>query len=130
MDARQIASAVAKLQDSIQRYDTQLAKPEYLTRKVLVDPVLKILGWEIPTPHLSEVEYHYAGKRVDYALFIKDTSRPVCFIEAKRKDMDLGLDVRENEILRRHRHCTAWWSTQPTGYGEKGCLHRKTFQFQ
>ena len=92
MAARQITAAVAELQTSIQRYDPQLTESEYLTRKVLVDPVLKILGWEIPTPGRTEVEYQYADKRADYALFIRGVTRPVCFIEAKRKGANLRLE--------------------------------------
>lgn len=98
-----IESTVKRLQDDIRRYERQLAKSEYLTRKVLVDQVLQILGWEIPTPRLAEVEYQYVGNRVDYALFIKNVSRPVCFVEAKRKGKHLGLNVRESNSLRRKR---------------------------
>jgi hypothetical protein len=55
------------------------------TRTILVDPVLKALGWDICDPNEVEQEYPMVdGKSVDYAL--KINGKPVLLVEAKALD--------------------------------------------
>jgi len=55
---------------------------EYPTRTILIDPLLKVLGWDVRDPEEVELEYPTIdGKSVDYAP--KINHKPVLFIEAK-----------------------------------------------
>lgn len=56
---------VSKLQDRIDRYNTQIN--ETTTRYILIDPVLRQMGWHLDDP--AEVEYEEGtGGRYDYRL--------------------------------------------------------------
>ena len=55
---------------------------ESAIRVAVVDPMLRILGWNTVNPTIVKVEYTVSGKRVDYALCNQE-SRPLVFIEAK-----------------------------------------------
>ena len=61
---------------------------EMSTRYIVVDPVLRSLGWDLSDPSQCIVEYATAGgsgslPRVDYALIGRDGC-PVVLVEAKR----------------------------------------------
>ena len=56
---------IKKLQDRINKYNTQIN--ETTTRYVLIDPVLRCLGWHLDDP--AECEYEEGvGGRYDYRL--------------------------------------------------------------
>ncbi len=65
---------------------------ETSTRYIVIDPILRALGWDLSDPAECIVEYavarraHYMATRVDYVL--KDaTGEPAIVIEAKRIDV-------------------------------------------
>ncbi len=68
-----------------------LSQNEYRTRIVLVDPVLRILGWNVDDPASVHLEYEVGRERADYALMSNDN--PVAVIEAKK----LGTQLEERE---------------------------------
>ena len=60
--------------------------PQYedKTRKQLIDPMLKALGWDLSDPKQVRVEYMTNnGKRADYAFFRTGKERPIVIVEAK-----------------------------------------------
>ena len=66
---------------------------ETSTRYIVIDPILRALGWELSNPTECVVEYavarrgNYQATRVDYVL--KDaTGEPAIVIEAKRIDVE------------------------------------------
>lgn len=80
---------------------------ETSTRYILIDPILRTLGWDISNPAECVVEYevarrgNYPATRVDYVL--KDsTGEPAIVIEAKRIDVEsddeLALDQMERYL--------------------------------
>ncbi len=80
---------------------------ETSTRYILIDPILRTLGWDTSNPAECVVEYEVARKgnypatRVDYVL--KDsTGEPAIVIEAKRIDVEsddeLALDQMERYL--------------------------------
>ena len=82
-------------------------QPETSTRYIVIDPILRALGWELSTPTECVVEYavarrgNYQATRVDYVL--KDaTGEPAIVIEAKRIDVEsddeLALDQMERYL--------------------------------
>ena len=62
---------------------------ETSTRYILIDPILRALGWDLSNPDECVVEYevarrgNYPATRVDYVLKCA-TGQPVVVIEAKR----------------------------------------------
>ena len=66
-------------------------KHETRTRNILVDPVLKALGWDVSTIGDVEVEYGTGdkNKRADYAL-LGANEEPLVLVEAKKLDLDLN----------------------------------------
>ena len=84
-----LVSALRDARHAIEHHREHLSKNEIRTRNVLVDPVLRALGWDVSILDEVDVE-HAAGKmRVDYALLGNDR-RPVVLIEAKKLDEDLN----------------------------------------
>ena len=85
MDRSNLVSAIAQAQQDIQQYRTKLVKSEYLTRKVLIDPVLEALGYSILGSGVA-VEYPYSGQtRADYALWSEPArGKPACLATAKK----------------------------------------------
>ena len=67
------------------RYDhcgSALRQSEALTRYVLIDPLLRELGWDTEDPDSVRPEYRDAGGYADYALMGLD--RPAALTEAKK----------------------------------------------
>jgi predicted type IV restriction endonuclease len=62
---------------------------EAATRAVLIDPLLRSLGWNTGNPSMVEVEKTFLQARVDYALY--DTNGEVkIIVEAKKLDANLN----------------------------------------
>ena len=80
--------ALSHAKNVINNHREYVEKNETRTRNVLVDPVLRALGWEVGTIGDIVVEYGAGTKRVDYALLGADT-KPIVLIEAKRLNGDL-----------------------------------------
>lgn len=51
------------------------------TKRLLVEPLLEALGWDVRSFDDLRMEYAVAGSRVDYALLL--SGKPVLFVEAK-----------------------------------------------
>jgi predicted type IV restriction endonuclease len=81
------------VRESAASYESTLRKNEAATRAVLVDPVLRALGWDIANPFKVEVEtpgsFGTSKVSADYAL--KANGDVVAVIEAKKLGSDLGL---------------------------------------
>lgn len=55
---------------------------ELRTRVMLIDPILRMVGWAPEDPHAVVVEYATGTGRADYAL-LGENARPVALLEAK-----------------------------------------------
>ena len=85
---------LGQIRESAERYGVTLRSNESSTRAVLIDPVLRTLGWDTSNPFMVEVEKKIDKGRVDYALF--DVSQDIkVIIEAKK----LGSDLRDKETF-------------------------------
>ena len=87
-DQPRVVSDLEKLFDDIgtlcTQHDDYMRRNEYRTRICLIDPVLRMLGWNVESPEMVELELELTrpeGKRADYALKVKD--RYVAIVEAK-----------------------------------------------
>ena len=84
-----LVGVVEALKYRIKNHRPNLQVNETQTRVVLIDPLLRALGWDTSDPELVTQEYDIGGKRVDYAL-LDDQGNPVVFLEAKRLDEQLS----------------------------------------
>lgn len=81
-----LSSVLEMVRDSATSYEQTLKNNEAATRAVLIDPVLRALGWDVANPYKVEVEKteRYGKDRIsaDYAL--KSNSEVAIVIEAKK----------------------------------------------
>ena len=85
-----LQNAIEKLQKTIEAHGSYLAENETRTRQVLIDPLLRRLGWDVSNPNMVQLEYRVKQGQPDYALMSK--GKPLAVIEAKRLERDLGDD--------------------------------------
>ena len=88
-----LQGVIERLQDRIKTHRSYLSGDETRTRQVLIDPLLRELGWDVSDPDMVELEYRVGQQRADYALI--SNGRRVALIEAKR----LGNDLEYDEIM-------------------------------
>jgi predicted type IV restriction endonuclease len=89
-----INEVIRQLIASADQYQDFLKKNESATRAVLIDPIIRALGWDIANPYMVEVERTFNNTRVDYALLDINSDVKV-IIEAK----PLGSDIENKKRL-------------------------------
>ncbi|MEM4593109.1 MAG: type I restriction endonuclease, partial [Sulfolobales archaeon] len=82
-----------KLRERIERYRNLLEKNEMLTRYVLIDPLLRALGWDIENPEQVRPEERQEAGVPDYVLYVGEEK--IIAIEAK----SLGTSLDEKQII-------------------------------
>ncbi len=82
-----LLTLVEKLRERIGSHGDALRKSEALTRYVLIDPLLRELGWDTEDPALVKPEYGSGRGFADYALF--SNNGPIMMLEAKKLDESL-----------------------------------------
>ncbi len=87
MPLESLLTLVEKLRERIDVHGPALRQNEALTRYVLIDPLLRELGWDTENPTLVIPEYKGVGGSADYALFNDD--KPLMIVEAKKLDTSL-----------------------------------------
>ena len=90
-DPDQIEQMVRALRQRASEYREYIQGHETRTRMVLVDPLLRELGWNPENPDEVQVEFKMKAGKPDYVL-IKD-GKPIAIIEAKRLGTDFGRGV-------------------------------------
>ena len=66
---RPLTEAITQVRAAMDEHEEKLSKNEMKTRYVLIDPILRALGWDVCDLDIVEVEYGTLDKkRVDYAL--------------------------------------------------------------
>ena len=88
-----LQGVIERLRDRIKTHRSYLSGDETRTRQVLIDPLLRELGWDVSDPDTVELEYRVGQQRADYALM--SGTELVAVIEAKR----LGRDLEDDEIM-------------------------------
>ena len=93
---KRIVTELARLFDILKtrmtEHDDYLRRSEYNTRILLIDPVLRKLGWDVEEPELVQMEVELArpkGLRADYVLL--EHGEYVAIVEAK----SFGRDLRD-----------------------------------
>ena len=76
-----LQGVIEKLCNMIETQPDYLSGHETRTRQVLIDPLLRELGWDVSDPKMVQLEYGVEKEWADYALMSDD--KPVALIEAK-----------------------------------------------
>ena len=94
MPQESLLTLVEKLRKQIDNHGPTLRQNEALTRYVLIDPLLRELGWDTENATLVIPEYTGVGGSAYYALFSGD--KPLMIVEAKKLDTSLqGKVIRQ-----------------------------------
>ena len=91
MDLTKAMELFEELKRRISEHGNYLQESEYRTRILLVDPLLRMLGWNVEDFHCVEIEYRTAesvNERADYVL--KNDKSKVAIVEAKRLGTTMG----------------------------------------
>lgn len=91
---RDLCDVLIQIQESANQYQSTLAKNEAATRAVLVDPVLRALGWDTANTNMVEVEKTLDKVRADYALYDSNAITKI-IVEAK----SLGTDLNQRQLI-------------------------------
>ena len=84
-----LSDVLRQANSSAKLYQTILKTNEAATRAVLVDPVLRALGWDTANTYMVEVEKTLGQTRADYALFDSNSTVKI-IIEAKALNSNLN----------------------------------------
>ena len=88
-----LKETIETLRERIQAHRPYLEGYETRTRQVLIDPMLRTLGWDVGDPNSVELEYRIGRDWADYVLM--GSGRPIAVIEAKA----LGKPLDEKETM-------------------------------
>lgn len=90
---------IETLQQRIRDHGSTLRENETRTRTALIDPMLRVLGWEVSDPSVVTAEYPVGRDRVDYAL-LNEVGSPIAFVEAKSLGTPLEQDRNIDQLVR------------------------------
>ena len=82
-----LLETIGRIRQNIKMFREKLRRSEALTRYVLIDPLLRALGWDTTDPTQVIPEFPIEQGRPDYALLREGT--PLIVIEAKSLGSDL-----------------------------------------
>jgi len=91
-------NAIRESLASAAAYRTTLEGNEWATRTVLIDPLLRVLGWDLANTYMVEVEKPLGKSKVDYALF-NSNLEIAALIEAKSLGSDLSKEEAYDQVL-------------------------------
>jgi len=89
-----LCDVLSQIKDAASQYQATLKKNEASTRAVLIDPVLRALGWDTANTHMVEIEKSQDSVRADYALN-DSNSVPKIIVEAKA----LGANLSQQQLI-------------------------------
>ena len=82
VDPKQLEKTVRELKERAGAYRDYIEGHETRTRVLLIDPLLRALGWDPEAPEEVQLEYKLTAGQPDYALL--KGGKPVAVIEAKK----------------------------------------------
>lgn len=91
-----IREVLKQTKQSAENY-SKVSINEAVTRAVLIDPVLRALGWDIANIQMIEVEKRVSRSEVDYALYNSDDEVKIV-IEAKALATDF--DTHTSQLVK------------------------------
>ena len=89
-----LCNVLIQIKESANKYKTTLSQNEAATRAVLIDPILRALGWNTANTQMVEVEKSFEQVRADYVLNDMNGDTRI-IIEAKA----LGTNLNQKNLL-------------------------------
>ena len=103
-----LLECVSEIRERIDAHGDALRKSETQTCYALIDPLLRVLGWDTKDPDLVVPEYNSGNGCADYALL--NGGRPAMMVEAK--SLDTPLDQRQLLLpVDADYSCRSWGET-------------------
>lgn len=89
MSRQILIDAIATVRSVIRDFDDYM-QDEFRTRVIIIDPILKALGWDVTNPSRVRLEDRENGNLIDYVL-MKENNDHFAVVEAKayRKGIDI-----------------------------------------
>ena len=84
----ELVGCIDELKSRIAKYRNSLNENETRTRMQLIDPLLRVLGWDVSDPQYIIPEFKVSDGWADYAL-LRDDGKPAAMVEAKKLDEPL-----------------------------------------
>ncbi len=78
-----LIESIEQVKSRMKEHEDYLAGLEWRTRIVLIDPLLKALGWDTANPRLVKLEHSIKGSIFDYA-FCDENGEILLIVEAKK----------------------------------------------
>ncbi len=94
MVLEELHELIETLQARIDQHASALQQSEALTRYALIDPLLRVLGWDTGDPTQVLPEYRSVAGSADYAL-LGQSGSPQVIVEAKKLGTHLDVRVRQ-----------------------------------
>lgn len=88
-----LISLTNDLKSRVEEHGDLLRRSEALTRYALIDPLLRVLGWDTEDPHKVVPEYQDSGTYADYALMVG--TNPGALVEAKKLGEPLASGIEQ-----------------------------------
>ena len=97
MDLTKTVELFEELRSKISEHHPYLAGNETVTRVLLVDPVLDMLGWEVRNPNLVVLEFEPAETKRDKADYVlRSDTQKIAVVEAKKLGVKID-DLKHRE---------------------------------
>ena len=96
-DSNLVEKTVAVLRQRIRDDSKYISRYEARTRVVLIDPLLRVLGWNPENSKDVQIEYRAKTGRFDYALMRE--GQPLAVIEAKKLTEDLSAPDVQAQVM-------------------------------
>ena len=93
-----LVQVIDTLKRRISEHGDSLRQNEIRTRVVLIDPLLKALGWDVADPGLVTAEYNVGNGRADYALLVP-SDKPAALVEAKHLGEQLESTNHQEQVF-------------------------------
>ncbi|MCY3668221.1 MAG: type I restriction enzyme HsdR N-terminal domain-containing protein [Gemmatimonadetes bacterium] len=96
-----LKETIETLRERIQAHRAYLEGYETRTRQALIDPMLRVLGWDVENPDSVQLEHRNNQDRLDYVLI--GSEGMIAVIEAKKLKAPLHNKATDQVIIYAHR---------------------------
>ena len=84
-----LKQAITIARERLEKYDRYIGEKEIRTRILIIDEILRGLGWEVTDPELAQMEFEDNGNNIDYVL-MGEKQIYLAVVEAKRSKEGLN----------------------------------------
>ena len=88
-----LKQAIETVRERLIKYDQYIGEKEIRTRILVIDEILRGLGWEVTNPDIVQMELVENGNNIDYVLLERE-QRYLAVVEAKRSKEGLSSKYR------------------------------------